>query len=224
MADHSGCNCLITGASGGIGRATAIALARRGANLWLLCRNRERGQATVDAIRDEIPGSRVELLLADLASLKEVRKAAAEFLALGEPLHVLLNNAGLANMQRRETVDGIEETLAVNHLAPFLLTHLLRERLVESAPARVVTVSSGAHAFGRIDMDDLQRTRKYSGLRVYGESKLANVLFTYELARRLAGTGVTATCLHPGGVRTGLGQQNPNSILKGLGLPSPFLF
>ncbi len=137
---------------------------------------------------------------------------------------MLLHNAGLANQQRSETVDGIEATLAVNHLAPFLLTHLLRERLVESAPARVVMVSSTGHAFGRIDLDDLERTRSYSGFRQYCNSKLANVLFTYELARRLSGTGVTATCLHPGGVRSGLGMQNRNGVVKGLMmLLRPFL-
>jgi NAD(P)-dependent dehydrogenase (short-subunit alcohol dehydrogenase family) len=154
-------------------------------------------------------------LLADLASLAETRRAAEQFLATGSPLHVLLNNAGVVQLERSLTADGLETTFAVNHLAPFLLTNLLLERMIASAPARIVNVSSDAHRFGgALDFDDLGSARRYSGMGAYGRSKLANLYFTFELARRLEGTGVTVNAAHPGAVRTELGMNNDAPILK----------
>jgi NAD(P)-dependent dehydrogenase (short-subunit alcohol dehydrogenase family) len=203
-----GRTCLITGATSGIGRATARALAGMGATLVLIGRDRERGAATVAEIEQETGNRDVTLMLADLSSQAEVRRVAAEFLATDRPLHVLINNAGVVNLQRSETVDGIETTFAVNHLAYFLLTNLLLERLRRSAPARIVNVASDAHKFGTLDFADLQNAQRYRAMRVYGQSKLANILFTSELARRLEGSGVTANSLHPGAVATGLGKNN----------------
>lgn len=199
--------CMITGATSGIGQATALALAGMGADLVLLCRDRARGEETAAAAR-AAGAPAVELLIADLGVQAEVRRAAAEFLAGGRPLHVLINNAGVVNLQRTLTADGLEATFAVNHLAYFLLTTLLLDRLRASAPARIVNVSSDAHRFGPLDFDDLMNERRYRAMRVYGQSKLANILFTAELARRLEGSGVTVNSLHPGAVATRLGTNN----------------
>ena len=204
----SGRVCVVTGASSGIGRATARALARLGATLALVCRDRGRGEETVATLRAESGNAAVALFLADLSSQAEIRRLAVELCERYPAIHVLVNNAGIVNLRRSTTVDGIEAVFAVNHLAYFLLTHLLLERLRRSAPARIVNVASDAHRFGRIDLDDLGHARRYRAMRVYGSSKLANILFTYELARRLEGTGVTANCLHPGAVATRLGQNN----------------
>jgi NAD(P)-dependent dehydrogenase (short-subunit alcohol dehydrogenase family) len=202
-----GKTCMITGATSGIGRASAIELARMGASLILVCRNRERGEELVR----EIAGggnSEVELMIADLESQSEIRRLAAEFLAAGKPLHVLMNNAGVFNMKRALTSDGLEEVFAVNHLAYFMLTLLLLDRIKESAPARIINIASDLHQRATLKFDDLGGERSYGGMSSYGQSKLANVLFTYELARRLAGTGVTVNCVHPGAVATNLAKNN----------------
>ena len=198
---------LITGATSGIGRATALGLAKQGAAVVLICRDRGKGDELVNELR-AAGAADAALIVADLSVQAEVRRAAAEFLASGGPLHVLINNAGVVNLHRTVTADGLETTFAVNHLAYFLLTTLLLDRLRASAPARIVNVSSDAHKFAPIDFDDLQNERRYGVMRVYGQSKLANILFTVELARRLAGSGVTANSLHPGAVATGLGKNN----------------
>ncbi len=202
--------CLVTGATSGIGRAAAEDLARLGASLVLVCRDRARGEAALGAIREGTGNTDLSLLLADLSSQTEIRRAAQEFLASGRPLHVLLNNAGVVLMRRGETLEGIESTFAVNHLGYFLLTRLLEDRLRESAPARIVNVASDAHHYagGRLDFDDLESRRGYRVMQVYGKSKLANILFTRELARRLAGTGVTANSMHPGFVGSNFGKNN----------------
>jgi len=195
---------LVTGASAGIGRATAAQLASMGARVLLASRSRERGEAARASIVERVPGASTELLVADLASQDGVRSLAAQTLAASDRLDVLINNAGVFTRGYEETPDGLETQFAVNHLAPFLLTNLLRERLAESAPARVITVSSEAHKRGRIEFDDLQGKDRYNGLKAYAQSKLANLLFNRELARRLAGTGVTSNALHPGVVATSL--------------------
>ena len=206
---------LITGGTSGIGKATAVALAAMGANVVITGRNEERGKQAVEEIRAESGLGAVELMLADLAGQAEVRRLAEGFKERYDRLDVLVNNAGLVVSERTETADGMETQFAVNHLAPFLLTNLLLDLLKKSAPSRIVTVSSDAHRWGRIDLDDLQSRKRYRGFPVYGMTKLANILFTRELAERLQGTGVTANCLHPGAVNTkfGGGQGGPMSIL-----------
>lgn len=195
---------LITGGNAGIGRATAERLASLGHTVVLVCRDRGRGEAARREIASSTGNQRVDLLVADLSSQRQIREVASEFLSRYDRLDVLINNAGVLTRRRRVTEDGLELQLAVNHLAPFLLTNLLLERLRGSAPSRVVVVSSEAHRGGRIDFSDLQGERSYSGLRAYRQSKLANILFTRELSRRLQGSGVTVNALHPGVVRTGL--------------------
>ncbi len=200
--------CLVTSASSGIGEETALALARTGARVALLCRDRGRGEAAQRRIRSETGNARVDLVRIDLASLASVRKAAEEIRAAYPMIHLLVNNAGVVSLKRTTSVDGYEQVFAVNHLAPFLLTNLLLERLRQAGSARIVTVSSGAHRFAELDFDDLQSEKRYGWMRVYGASKLANILFTRELARGLEGSGVTANCLHPGAVATRLGHDN----------------
>jgi len=220
VTDLGGKTMLVTGATNGIGRSAAQSLAIMGAELYLLARERERGERAVVEIRRASGNDRVQLLLGDLASLTSVRAAAEAFLATGRPLHVLLNNAGVMNTSRRVTDDGFEQTWAVNHLGPFLLTMLLLDRIKQSAPARIVNVSSGAYAFVKgMRWHDLQFEQRFKPFPVYGQSKLANILFTRQLARELEGSGVTVNAMHPGGVRTGLGQQNAGPLLKVLYKP-----
>jgi NAD(P)-dependent dehydrogenase (short-subunit alcohol dehydrogenase family) len=199
---------LITGGTSGIGKAAAVALAAMNANVVIVGRNPERGEAAVEEVRARSHSESVELLLADLSVQSEVRRLAEEFQERHDRLDVLANNAGLVQSKRTETPDGIETTLAINHLAPFLITNLLLDRLEGSVPSRVITVSSEAQRWGKMDFEDMQSRRKYRGFPVYGKTKLANIMFTYELAERLNGTGVTATCLHPGSVGTNFGQNN----------------
>lgn len=196
--------CLVTGATMGIGRATALGLARMGARVGIVGRSRERGEAVQEEIARDAGASAAELFLADLASQTEVRRLATEVRSRFGRLDVLVSNAGVYTRRRTVTVDGIETQLAVNHLAPFLLTGLLLDLLRESAPARVVVVSSEAHHGARVRWDDLQGERGYNGLRAYANTKLMNILFVRELARRAAGTGVTANAVHPGVVATEL--------------------
>jgi NAD(P)-dependent dehydrogenase (short-subunit alcohol dehydrogenase family) len=212
---------VVTGGNSGIGFETAAALGAMGARMLITARNAGRGEAAVTMLTQRLGGAgAVELVVFDLADLSSVRAGAAEILQRCPRLDVLVNNAGLILTDRAETVDGFEATFGINHLGPFLLTNLLRDRLVESAPARVVNVASTAHNQARKGMpfDDLQSTQKYAPMRVYGESKLANILFTSELARRLEGTGVTANSLHPGTVRTGYGADGDTKGLLALGI------
>ena len=203
-----GKTCLVTGATSGIGRGVAEELARLGATVIVVGRGRDRSVAIVDRIRRATSNANVEFMLADLSSQREVRTLAEEFLSRHRRLDVLVNNVGAIVLRRKRSVDGIEMTLALNHLGYFLLTDLLLDVLRSSAPARVVNVSSAAHESARLDFDDLENRRRYGGYKAYSRSKLANVLFTYELARRLDGTGVTANALHPGLVATRLAANN----------------
>ncbi len=214
---------LVTGGTGGIGKATAAGVARLGARVGIVGRDRLRAEAAAADIRREADKSVVDVFVADMSSQAELRRLAADVLDRYPRLDVLVNNVGGFWATRHSTADGLEHSFAVNHLAPFLLTNLLLDRLQASAPSRVVTVSSGAHAQGRIDFDDLQAERNYQGGRAYSQSKLANVMFTYELARRLEGTGVTANVLHPGVVRTGFGAEDSGRF-TGLLVPIARLF
>jgi NAD(P)-dependent dehydrogenase (short-subunit alcohol dehydrogenase family) len=210
MTDLSGRTCLVTGATRGIGRATAEELAKLGAAVLIHGRDSASVGAVCRALMRVSRSGRVTGVVADFASLKAVRRMATEIAAEHPRLDVLVNNAGAASLERRVTHDGFEWVFGVNHLAPFLLTTLLLPTLTTNAPARIVTVSSMAYRRGGLDVDDLQwQRRKYQSLQAYGASKLANVLFTIELAKRLDATGVTANCLHPGVVAT--------SIFAGLG-------
>lgn len=209
----AGRTVLVTGGTGGIGRATALGLASMGAHLGITGRDRGRSEDAAREIRTA-GGGQVDVFVADLSSQSEVRRLADGVLQSLSQIDVLVNNVGGYWNTRHVTADGLERTFALNHLAPFLLTNLLIDRLRQSAPARVVTVSSNAQAMGRIDFDDLQGERSYSGAQAYNQSKLANVLFTYELARRLRATSVTANALHPGVVRTSFGAEDPRGVQR----------
>jgi NAD(P)-dependent dehydrogenase (short-subunit alcohol dehydrogenase family) len=210
----SGKVCLITGATSGIGLAAAQQLAAQGATVVVVGRNPDSCRRAVESVRaaevsgEAIGGGTVEWLAADLANAEQVRALAAAFVRDHDRLDVLINNAGAIVPRRTVSPDGVELTLAINHLSPFLLTNLLLDRLVAARPARVVNVSSAAHERGRLDFDDLAMKRGYLPFRAYARSKLANLLFTYELARRLDGTGVTVNAVNPGLVRTGMGRGN----------------
>ena len=198
--------CLITGATSGIGKATAMGLASMGASVVMVGRDRGRGEAALAEVKEGSASASVDLMLADLSSQQEIHRLADEFKEAYPRVDVLINNAGVIRSKRVTTADGLEMTFAVNHLAYFLLTNLLLDVLKASAPSRIVNVASGEQRNGTIDFDDLQGEKGYKTAKAYGQSKLANVLFTYELARRLEGTGVSVNCLHPGaGVRTNLG-------------------
>jgi NAD(P)-dependent dehydrogenase (short-subunit alcohol dehydrogenase family) len=212
-APMTGRTVLVTGGTGGIGRATALCLATMGAHVAITGRDSERAESTAGEIR-AAGGGQVDVFVADLSCQSEVRRLADEVLQSLPRIDVLVNNVGGYWNTRHVTADGLERTFALNHLAPFLLTNLLLDRLNESAPARVVTVSSNVQAFGRIDFDDLQGERSYSGARAYNQSKLANVMFTYELARKLRATNVTANVLHPGVVRTSFGAEDPGGLQR----------
>ena len=201
-------NVLITGATSGIGEATAIDLAKKGANIFFIARNNLKAQNLSDKI-EFISGRRPKFFIADLASLKNIKESALEFISLDIPLHVLLNNAGLINNNRKETVDGFEEVFSINHLAYFYLTHLLLEKLKEGTPSRIINVSSGAHAFVKgFNFDDVNSLKEYKPFKVYGYSKLANILFTKKLSQVLENENIIVNCLHPGVVGTGFGQNN----------------
>lgn len=207
---------LVTGATSGIGRVAAQALAATGARVIIVARDPARGRRTVDEIRAATHHDDVELAIADLSSLAQVRALAAEVADRCDHLDLLVNNAGLVMAERRSTVDGREWTIAVNHLAPFLLTNLLRERLEAAASPRVVTTASVAERGGRLDLDDLDfERRRFRPFRAYCQSKLANLLFTAELARRWGGS-VHATCVHPGGVATNFGAEGPWLLRQGM--------
>ena len=209
----AGKTVLITGATSGIGKATALGLATMGAHLAITGRDVGRIEAAGEEIRAAGAGQ-VDLFIADLSSQSEVRRLVEEVLQTLSRIDVLINNVGGYWDTRHVTADGLERTFALNHLAPFLLTNLLLDKLKQSAPARVVTVSSNAHAMGRIDFNDLQGERSYSGARAYNQSKLANVVFSYELARRLLATSVTANALHPGLVSTSFGAEDPARVQR----------
>ena len=199
---------VITGATSGIGQVAAEALAAQGARIVLVARDPRRAERTLARLRSVGPTMAHKAHIADLSRLAETRQV-GERIAADEPhLDVLINNAGNIFIERGVTADGLERTFALNHMAYFVLTHALRERLIASAPARIVNTASNAHRGNVLDFDDLQFKRGFRGLTAYGRSKLANILFTRELARRLAGTGVTANCLHPGFVSTGIGQRD----------------
>ncbi|MGH2495464.1 MAG: SDR family oxidoreductase [Ktedonobacteraceae bacterium] len=203
--------CMVTGANSGIGKATAMGLAQMGATVVMVSRDLARGEAAQREIKAKSGNDAVDLLLADLSSQQSIRQLAEHFKQRYSQLHVLINNAGVANLTRRETVDGLEMTFAVNYLAPFLLTNLLLEVIEASVPARIVNVSSNSHEAGYINLEDLQSKKHYRS-RAYGQSKLALVLFSYELARRLQGTGITANSLHPGFVATNFAQGNLSPV------------
>lgn len=202
--DMSGKICLITGANSGIGKETALGLARYGATVIMVCRNPLKGEAARQEIQEKSGNPHVDLFMADLSSQQSIRQLAQDFQQKYTQLHILVNNAGSVFTRGMVSPDGIEMTLAVNHLASFLLTNLLLDTIKASTPARIVNVSSESHSAGWLDFDDLQGKRQYRLLRAYAQSKLANVLFTYALARRLEGTSVTVNCLHPGRVSTNI--------------------
>jgi NAD(P)-dependent dehydrogenase (short-subunit alcohol dehydrogenase family) len=215
---------VVTGANTGIGFETAAALAGQGAHVVLTSRDAAKGKAAVGEIERRHPGADVTVMSLDLARLADVRRFASDLAARYPRLDVLVNNAGLILGERSTTQDGFETTFHVNHLGPFLLTNLLLPKLKAAAPSRIVNVASIAHRWGRLDLDDLQSEKSYRKMRVYGTTKLCNILFTRELARRLGSTGVTANALHPGNVRSGFGKDGDTRGLFALGVKMNVLF
>ena len=214
MAEHR--TAVVTGASGGIGVETTRALAARGFHVVMLCRSAQKAEATRADIEYMTPDASLDVVLADLSSMEEVRSAADEITGRLDRLDVLVNNAGIMQRRPATTPEGLDLMVATNHLGPFLLTNLLLALMRRSAPSRIVNVASEAHKFSRLHLDDVQGTPRYGllGMRRYGETKLMNVLFTRELARRLAGSGVTANAVHPGAVATNLGE--PPAVIAAL--------
>lgn len=195
---------MITGPNSGIGKATALGLAKMGAAVVMVCRDRKKAEAALNEIREESGNNSMDLFIVDLSSQASIRKLVKSYLSKYKKVDVLINNAGVYFTKRHITVDGIETTFAVNYLAPFLLTNLLLDTLKSSTPARIINVAGTYHSKGTINFDDLQGEKDYDGARAHNQSKLALVLFTYELAKKMEGTGVTVNCLHPGFVATNL--------------------
>jgi NAD(P)-dependent dehydrogenase (short-subunit alcohol dehydrogenase family) len=214
--------CVVTGATSGIGLVAAERLAASGARLILIGRDKARGEAALARIKRHAPGAELTLRYADLSLLAEMNRLAAEIAAAEPRIDVLINNAGAMFTSRSLTADGLERTFALNHMAYFVLANRLRAALAAAAPARIVNVASEAHRGNVLDFADLQSARGYRGFRVYGRSKLANILFTRELARRLEGSGITANCLHPGFVASRFGDNNPGLSRVGIGLAKRF--
>lgn len=208
--DMSGKTVVITGANSGLGKASTRALARRGARIIMVCRSPERGQEALEALRKDAPGQDISLIVGDLGRPEEVKTVAEAILQAAPRIDVLLNNAGVYQNERVETSDGLEATFAINHLGYYLLTEALIHRLADSSPSRIVNIASEAHRYHGLDLGDLQwEHRPYSGIKVYGTSKLLNILFTISLSRRLLGSGVTVNAVHPGGVATNLFRSLP---------------
>ncbi len=196
--------CIVTGASSGIGKAIALGLAQIGVTVILVCRDKNRGESVLNEIKQKYQNSSVDLFLADLSSQESIRALVRQYVEKYKQLHVLVNNAGVYFTKRHITVDGTETVFSVNYLAPFLLTNLLLDTLKRSTPSRIINVAGAHHSKGKINFDDLQGAQDFNGSRAIAQSKLALVLYTYELARRLEGTGVTANCSDPGMVATNL--------------------
>jgi|TARA_B100001093_G_scaffold131219_1_gene123829 NAD(P)-dependent dehydrogenase (short-subunit alcohol dehydrogenase family) len=217
-------NILITGATSGIGRSTVLALSSMGASVTFIARNKDKAEILLKELNKKSQ-NKAAYILADLSSQKEVKSAAKEYLKMNRPLDILINNAGLINLKRRETIDGFEETFAVNHLAYFSLTNLLIDKLKESESARIINISSGAHQFvKRMNFDDIQSEKNYKPFKVYSYSKLANILFTRKLSEILKDDNITVNCLHPGVVATGFASQNDSKFQKFLfKLSKPFM-
>jgi NAD(P)-dependent dehydrogenase (short-subunit alcohol dehydrogenase family) len=215
--------CLITGGNSGIGKATALGLAKLDATVVIVSRDRDKGEAALLEIRTRSGNKNVDAMVCDLSSQDSVRELAHDFRGRYKRLHVLINNAGIFLPKRTVTVDGLEATFATNHLGHFLLTNLLLDLLKANAPSRIINLTSSAHYGTEMDFEDLQGEKKYSGYHAYSQSKLANVLFTYQLAKLLEGTGVTANCLHPGVVRTGFGKDQSGLMNILVRIGSPFM-
>ena len=221
--DLTGRVCLITGANSGIGKAAALGLAKLDATVVMVSRDKDKGEAALLEIRTLSGNKNVDSMVADLSSQDSVRELAHDFKARYKKLHVLINNAGTFLPKRVATADGLEATFATNHLGHFLLTNLLLDVLKASAPSRIINITSSAHRGTEINFEDLQGEKKYSGYHAYSQSKLANVMFTYQLAKQLEGTRVTVNCLHPGVVRTGFGKDQTGLMSIAVRVFSPFM-